>query len=72
MIEIPCTLRCDGCGETKSAALPMTAQYQAHSYPVPMRTDATFAVSESSIPKGWSLVDGPTDRLHCPRCNGIK
>ena len=72
MIEIPCTLRCDGCGDTKSAVLPMTAQYTIHSYPIPIRTGASFIVSESSIPEGWTLVPGPKDKLHCPRCNGAK
>jgi hypothetical protein len=72
MIEIPCTLRCDQCGETKSVVIPMTAQYTSHSYPAPMRTDATFTINESSIPEEWTLVLGPKDKLHCPRCIEVK
>lgn len=50
----------------------MAAQYTNHSYPVTVRTNATFVISESSFPAGWTLVPGPKDNLRCPRCNGAK
>lgn len=71
-IEIPCTLRCDTCKETQSAIMPTRAHYVPHSYPIQCRSLATFVLAESDLPPGWTLTQGPTDKLRCPRCSGAK
>ena len=62
MIEVPCTLRCDGCGETK----PIVAEAK----PAPDGNRVLmFAITGSVLSAGWRVV---LDELRCPRCNGVK
>jgi hypothetical protein len=58
MVEIPCTLRCDGCKETA----PTVAETK-HVAP------GVFVITDNVLPAGWRVV---LDQLRCPRCNGVK
>jgi hypothetical protein len=67
MIEIPCTLRCDGCKETTSAIAeaehvslgPCRGSTQSYA----------FMINENVLPAGWRVA---SNGLRCPRCNEIK
>lgn len=67
MIEIPCTLRCDGCGETKAVIAVMWARR------TPAESDhgrpLTFEITDNILPSNWQVMFG---KLRCPRCNGVK
>lgn len=64
MLEIPCTLRCDQCGETKAISAETTCRF------VPgLVGSLVFAVNDRALPEGWRVDQ---ERLFCPRCNGVK
>lgn len=67
MVEIPCTLRCDGCKETA----PVVAEAKHVSIGPSRGSDQTYAfvITEGLLPAGWRVA---SDGLRCPRCNGVK
>lgn len=63
MVEVPCTLRCDGCGAVKVIVMEMKLTFPERLGP------ATLTPLAGAIPADWSTA---SDELRCPRCNGVK
>lgn len=64
MIEIPCTLRCDQCGETKAIHAKTTCGF------VPGLVGyLIFVVNDRALPGDWKVNQ---EKLLCPRCIEVK
>lgn len=64
MLEIACTLRCDGCGEAKAVTVVTKLEF-----PTRLLAPPSLVVLKDGMPPDWQVK---LNKLFCPRCNGAK